>query len=115
MAPSVLLPLLLLALLPVRCLRALLDDRCIPHADCVEKEDLARRIELSPKGAVFALPPRVLKQMLRDAGLVAESETHVDKEELALLGPSDGTEYSRGAAAGYYIGVYVFTMAFKGL
>jgi hypothetical protein len=36
----------------------------------------------------------------------------LDKEELALLGPSDGTEYSRGAAAGYYIGVYVFTMAF---
>ena len=72
-----------LASLPARCLRSVLEDRCIPHDDCVDAQQLAKRIEQSPKGSVFGLPARVLKQMLREGGLTAESEVHVDKEELA--------------------------------
>ena len=71
----------LLTLLPLRCLRAILDERSIPHDDCNDQQALVRRIEQSPKGSCLDLPPRVLKRMLATFGLV--DEMHIDKAELA--------------------------------
>jgi hypothetical protein len=73
----------ILSHLPVGTLRAILEVRSIPHADCVLKSDLVARVEQSPKGSCFGLPPRVLKQMLRSYGYAREDEMHVDKHELA--------------------------------
>ena len=69
--------------LPIPTLHALLEARSIPHADCVQKNDLVVRIEQSPKGSCLGLPARVLKQMLRNYGYACEIDMHVDKHELA--------------------------------
>ena len=70
-----------LALLPLKCLRCLLESRCIPYDDCPDRESLVKRVEQSPKGSCLELPVRVLKRMLVSFGL--GDEKHVDKAELA--------------------------------
>lgn len=72
-----------LAGLPQKALRAVLDHRLIPHADLVVAEDLAVRAAQSTRGSCLRLPPRVLKQMLRDFGRREDIENALEKEELA--------------------------------
>ena len=73
-----------LVVIPPRLLRAILEERAIPHADiATNSEELAKRIEQSPKGSCLNLPPRVLKQMLTSFGLGADAAMHIDKSELA--------------------------------
>lgn len=67
--------------LPIRCLRAILDVRRIPHSDLVYKVDLAALVVQSPRGSCMHLPARVLLHMLRDFG--HGDEEHIEKSELA--------------------------------
>jgi hypothetical protein len=69
--------------LPPRCLRAILQARAIPHAECVEKEELAKLVLLSPKGSCLALPAGLLKRMLAALGHAGEGDCDLEKDQLA--------------------------------
>ena len=55
-----------------KSLTALLRSRKIPYDDCVEKEELVRRVAQTPRGTCMQLPPKILKQMLMELGLGGE-------------------------------------------
>ena len=66
-----------IARLPVRAMRAVLDERDIPHDDCVEKAELIERVLQSARGSCMRLPSSVLVRML------GEEVPPEDKVELA--------------------------------
>ena len=71
----------LLRSLPPKSLTAILRSRKIPYADCMEKEELVHRVELTARGSCMQLPPKILKLMLAELGLA--NEVYVDKANLA--------------------------------
>lgn len=66
-----------IARLPVRAMRAILEEREIPHDDCVEKGELIERVLQSARGSCMRLPSSVLVRML------GEEAPPSDKAELA--------------------------------